>query len=77
MADDSEKLSTGPNERPVNESIAGTGPGIPDDAQRPGAELPEAPSDEDVEQAARALGVPAPAKNDETPRGEVENSPIP
>ena len=32
MADDREKISTGPNEEPINETIAGTGPGIPDDA---------------------------------------------
>ena len=56
--DDKEKISTGPNERARNESIAGTGPGIPDDARGPGEELPEAPSDEEVERAAEALGVP-------------------
>jgi hypothetical protein len=55
--DDKEKISNGPNDRPRNESIAGTGPGIPDDARGPGEELPEAPSDEDVERAAKALGV--------------------
>ena len=66
MADDREKLSTGPNERPINETIAGTGPGIPDDALAPNAELPEAPRDEDVERAARALDAPIPAKSDET-----------
>ena len=32
MVDDREKISTGPNEEPINETIAGTGPGIPDDA---------------------------------------------
>ena len=32
MAEDREKISNGPNERAVNETIAGTGPGIPDDA---------------------------------------------
>ena len=41
MVDDREKISTGPNESPVNETIAGTGPGIPDDALAPGEELPE------------------------------------
>ncbi|HEX8483072.1 MAG TPA: hypothetical protein VF650_14335 [Allosphingosinicella sp.] len=56
--DDKEKISTGPNERARNESIAGTGPGLPDDARGPGEELPEAPTDEDVERAAKALGVP-------------------
>lgn len=56
--DDKEKISTGPNERARNESIAGTGPGLPDDARGPGEEMPEAPSDEDVERAKAALGVP-------------------
>jgi hypothetical protein len=58
MAEDREKISTGPNEEPINETIAGTGPGIPDDALSPGEELPEAPSDEEVQKAARALGAP-------------------
>ena len=56
MADDREKISTGPNEEAVNESIAGTGPGIPDDALAPGEELPEAPTEEEVERAAINLG---------------------
>ena len=56
MADDREKISTGPNEEPINETIAGTGPGIPDDALAPGEELPEPPSDEQVEKTAEALG---------------------
>jgi hypothetical protein len=51
-----EKISTGPNEEPINETIAGTGPGIPDDALAPGEELPEAPSDEEVERVAEKLG---------------------
>jgi hypothetical protein len=55
--DDKPKISTGPNDRPRNETIAGTGPGIPDDARAPGEELPEAPSDEEVERAKAALGV--------------------
>ena len=42
MPEDREKISTGPNEEPINETIAGTGPGIPDDALAPGEELPEA-----------------------------------
>jgi hypothetical protein len=58
MADDCEKISTGPNDRPINETIAGTGPGIPDDALAPGEELPEAPSDEEVERVAEKLGSP-------------------
>ena len=56
LADDREKISTGPNEEPINETIAGTGPGIPDDALAPGEELPEAPSDEQGQKAAEALG---------------------
>ncbi len=55
---DRPKISTGPNERPVNETIAGTGPGIPDEALAPGEELPEPPSDEEVARAAEALGAP-------------------
>jgi hypothetical protein len=57
MAEDREKISNGPNDRPLNETIAGTGPGIPDDALGPGEELQKPPSDEQVEQAAEALGV--------------------
>ena len=66
MADDREKISTGPNEEPINETIAGTGPGIPDDALAPGEELPEAPSDEEVEKMAEKLGAPA-AEEDPLP----------
>ena len=58
MVEEREKISTGPNEEAINETIAGTGPGIPDDALAPGEELPEAPSDEEVEKAAKALGAP-------------------
>jgi hypothetical protein len=58
MAEDREKITTGPNERAVNEPIAGTAPGIPDDARGPGEELPEPPTDEDVARAAKALGAP-------------------
>ena len=46
-------------ERPFQDTIAGTGPGIPDDALGPGEELLQPPSDEEVEQAAEALGVPS------------------
>ena len=66
MADDREKISTGPNEEPINETIAGTGPGIPDDALAPGEELPEAPSDEEVEKIAETLGAPT-AERDTLP----------
>jgi hypothetical protein len=57
--DDREKISTGPNAEPLDETIAGTGEGIPDDSLAPGEEsLPEPPTDEEVETAARALGAP-------------------
>lgn len=58
MAEDREKISTGPNERAVNEPIAGTAHGIPDDARGDGEELPEPPSEEEVARAAEALGAP-------------------
>ena len=63
---DREKISTGPNERPINETIAGTGPGIPDDALAPGEDLPEPPSDEYVRKAAEALHAPIPAAERDT-----------
>jgi hypothetical protein len=50
--------ASGVNSRPFDQTIAGTGPGIPDDALSPGQELPTAPSDEEVEAAAEALGAP-------------------
>ena len=59
MAEDRAKITNGPNERAVNETIAGTGPGIPDDARGPGEEIPEAPSDDEVERASEALGASA------------------
>ncbi len=40
MADNREKISTGPDESPVDETIAGTGPGIPDDALAPARSCP-------------------------------------
>ena len=54
--DDKEKISTGPNESPRNETIAGTGPGIPDEGLMFRRELPEPPSDEEVARIARKLG---------------------
>ncbi|HEX8643610.1 MAG TPA: hypothetical protein VF702_06815 [Allosphingosinicella sp.] len=59
MAEDRIKISTGPNERAANEPIAGTAPGLPDDARAPGEELPEPPTEEEVARAARALGAGA------------------
>ena len=50
-----EREGAGINARPLNDSIAGTGPGIPDEALAPGEELPEPPSDEEVERVAKLL----------------------
>ena len=59
MAQDREKISTGPNAEPIDENIAGTAPGIPDDSLAPGEkEIPLPPSDEEVEKAAEKLGAP-------------------
>jgi hypothetical protein len=67
MTQDREKISTGPNAEPLNETIAGTGPGIPDDSLAPGEEgLPEPPTDEEVERVAEGLGAPT-AKRDSLP----------
>jgi len=64
MSEDREKISTGPSGEPINESIAGTGPGIADDSLAPGEEeIPEAPSDEEVEEMAEKLGVPSAEKD--------------
>lgn len=52
------KISNGPNERARDETIAGTAPGIPDDALAPGEDLPSPPSDEEVARVARKLGAP-------------------
>jgi hypothetical protein len=66
MAQDREKISAGPGEELIHETIAGTGPGIPDDALAPGEELPEPPSDEEVERIAEKLGSPT-AERDTLP----------
>ena len=57
MAEDREKISTGPNDRPLNETIAGTGPGIPDEALLPGEDLPEPPEEEEEKRIREGLGV--------------------
>ena len=57
MAEDREKISTGPNDRPLNEMIAGTGPGIPDEALLPGQDLPEPPDEEQEKRIRERLGV--------------------
>ena len=62
--DEREKISDGPNDRPIDETIAGTGPGIADDSLAPGdEEIPEAPTDEEVERMAEKLGSPAAEKD--------------
>ena len=48
------------NARPLGDTIAGTGPGIPDDALAPGEELPTPPSEEEIAAIARKLDVPVP-----------------
>jgi hypothetical protein len=63
MTDDREKISSGPDGEPIDETIAGTGPGIPDEALAPGEELPEPPSEEEIERAAEALGSPTAEKD--------------
>ena len=60
MAEDRQKISTGPNERAVNEPIAGTAPGLPDEALAPGQTLPDPPTDEEVKRIAEKLGAPIP-----------------
>lgn len=52
-----DKRNGGTNARPLDDTIAGTGPGIPDDSLTPDQEeLPEPPSDEEVARVARKLG---------------------
>ena len=58
MSEDREKVSTGPNDRPLNETIAGTGPGIPDEALAPGEEeLPQPPTAQEEKRIRERLGV--------------------
>jgi hypothetical protein len=67
MAEEREKISTGPNAEPLDETIAGTGPGIPDDSLAPGEkELPNSPSDQEVKKAAERVGA-AEAETDTLP----------
>lgn len=58
MNDDS--IGGGTNARPLGDTIAGTGPGIADDALAPGEDLPEPPSEEEQRRIAAKLGVPLP-----------------
>ena len=45
-------------ELPTHDTLAGTGPGIPDDALAPGEQLLTPPTDEEVAAMARKLGAP-------------------
>ena len=56
----------GPERPAAQRDIAGTGPGIPDEALAPGEELPEPPSDEEVERVAEKIGAPT-AERDTLP----------
>lgn len=55
MNDKDRQAKGGTNARPLGESIAGTAPGIPDEARGPGKEFPQPPSDDEVAEAARRL----------------------
>lgn len=55
-----EKITDGANERAIDEPIASTAPGIPDDALLPGEEVPEEPGDEEIARIAAKLGAPDP-----------------
>ena len=64
MAEDREKISNGPNDRPINETIAGTGPGIADDALDAGEdEILDGPTDQEVEEMVEKLGSPTAEKD--------------
>ena len=47
----------GMNARPLNDTIATTGPGIADDALVAGEDLPEPPSEDEQRRIAAKLGV--------------------
>lgn len=58
-----DKRNGGTNARPLDDTTAGTGPGIPDDGLAPGEEaLPEPPSEEEVQRIADKLGAGGEAK---------------
>ena len=67
MSDQRKKISNGPNAEPLNENVAGTAVGIPDDSLTEGEELPQPPTDEQVKRAKEALGVEC---------GEVDTLPL-
>jgi len=53
--EDRDKISPGLNDRPLNRTIAGSGPRIPDEALAPGEELPERPADKEVVRIVQSL----------------------
>ena len=55
---ENDEIGGGQNSRPLTDTIAGTGPGIPDDALSPGQELADEPSEEEVLAVARKLHAP-------------------
>lgn len=57
-----EKITDGANERAIDEPIAGTAPGIPDEALLPSEEMLDKPSDEEVARIAEKLGAPVPSR---------------
>ena len=52
-----ERIGEGQNDRPLNESIAGTAPGIPDEALFPGEDLPHPPDEEEERRIRAKLGI--------------------
>lgn len=59
MAEEKEKISTGPNARPVNEPIAGTAPGVPGEGKVPGKEPPKPPTAKEERRIRESLGAEA------------------
>jgi hypothetical protein len=56
-----EQRNGGTNARPLDDTVAGTGPGIPDDSLAPGQDAPpEPPSEEEVKRMAEKLGAEPP-----------------
>ena len=54
---DREKITDGLNDRAIDENIAGTAPGIPDEALAPDEELPQPPTPEEEKRIRERLGV--------------------
>lgn len=58
MTGDRENIANEANDRSPNQGIAGTGPGIPDEASFPGRDPPQPPSDEEERKIREKLGAP-------------------